>query len=111
MSRDQASLLDIAEACRLIGEFIHGMDIDAFLLDHKTQSAVLHQILVLGEAAKRISPTFREEHPEIPWRKMTGMRDVVIHVYDRVDLEEVWRTATQAVPELLEQIRPFVPKK
>lgn len=87
------------------------MDKDAFLSDQKTQSAVLHQILILGDAAKRVSPAYQEEHPDIPWRKMSGMRDVVIHAYDRVDLDEVWRTATQAVPETLEQIQPLIPKK
>ncbi len=98
MSRDHASLLDIAEAGRSIGEFIRGMDKDAFLHDHKTQSAVLHQILILGEAAKRVSPAYREEHPEIPWRTMAGMRDVVIHIYDRVDLDEVWNTGVPTLP-------------
>lgn len=111
MSRDTASLLDIAEAGKLIREFIGAMDKEAFLADRKTQSAVPHQILILGEAAKRVSPSYREQHPEIPWRQMAGMRDVVIHAYESVDLDEVWKTASQQVPELLVRIEPFVPKK
>jgi len=111
MSRDEAWLLDIAEAGRAIEEFIAGLDRAAFLEDRKTQSAVLHQILILGEAAKRVTDTYRHDHPDIPWRQMAGMRDVVIHAYDSVDLDEVWNTATGDVPELLAQIRPLLPKR
>lgn len=73
------------------------------------QSAVLHRLLVLGEAAKRISRPFRAAHPEIPWSQMAGMRDRLIHGYDEVDLDEVWRTVTRDVPALLEQIEPLLP--
>jgi uncharacterized protein with HEPN domain len=85
MSRDAASLLDIAESGKLIEEFIRGMDKGSFLIDRKTQSAGLHQILILGEAAKRVSQSYRDQHPEIPWKLMAGMRDVVIHTYESVD--------------------------
>jgi uncharacterized protein with HEPN domain len=85
MSRDAASLLDIAESGKLIEEFIRGMDKESFLIDRKTQSAGLHQILILGEAAKRVSQSYRDQHPEIPWKLMAGMRDVVIHTYESVD--------------------------
>jgi uncharacterized protein with HEPN domain len=111
MSRDKASLLDIAKAGRLIQEFIGGMNKTGFLQDQKTQSAVLHQILVLGEATKRVSTSYREAHPEVPWRLMAGMRDVVIHAYESVDLEEVWHTAINEIPKLLEKINPLLPKK
>jgi uncharacterized protein with HEPN domain len=55
----------------------------------KTQSAVLHQLLVIGEAVKRLSQDFRRDHPEIPFALIAGMRDKLIHEYDDVDLEEV----------------------
>jgi uncharacterized protein with HEPN domain len=89
MSRDDASLLDIARAAELSLKFIGGMDEVAFQTDEKTQYAVLHQILIIGEATKRISNEFREAHPAIPWKLMAGMRDIVIHAYDSVDLSEV----------------------
>ena len=72
-----------------------------FLDDVKTQSAVLHQLLVVGEAVKRLSPTFRGRYPSIPWALIAGMRDSLIHEYDTVDLDEVWSTAKRDVPRLL----------
>jgi uncharacterized protein with HEPN domain len=79
MHRDEATLLDIAVAARLVLEFKEGMDKAAFLDDVKTQSSVLHQFMVLGEAVKRLSDDFCSSHPEIPWSLMAGMRDKLIH--------------------------------
>ena len=53
------------------------LDLPAFLADAKTQSAVLHQLLILGEAVKRLSAPFREAHPEIPWKEIAGSRDIL----------------------------------
>jgi uncharacterized protein with HEPN domain len=79
MPRDDATLLDIVNAARLIQTFIQDMTQEAFLGDLKTQSAVLHQITVIGEAVKRLSQAFRERHPILPWSLMAGMRDHLIH--------------------------------
>ena len=81
----------------------------AFDADLKTQSAVLHQLMVIGEAVKRLSPEFRERHGSIPWSAIAGMRDHLIHGYDLVDLKEVWKTATADVPSLLTALEPLVP--
>jgi uncharacterized protein with HEPN domain len=70
---------------------------EAFLGDLKTQSAVLHQITVIGEAVKRLSQAFRERHPILPWSLMAGMCDHLIHGYDATDLGEVWKTAAPSV--------------
>ena len=75
MPRDEAHLLDILKAARLTVEFKGTADKDAFLVDAKTQSAVLHQLLVIGEAVKRLSPEFRAAHPEVPWKLIAGTRD------------------------------------
>jgi uncharacterized protein with HEPN domain len=111
MPRDEAILLDIAHAARLVLEFKEGMDHATFLQDLKTQSAVLHQLMVIGEAVKRLSLDFRAKHPEIPWPLIAGMRDNLIHGYDIVDLDEVWRTAKTDVPELLRLIEPLLPER
>jgi len=111
MARDQATLLDIARAARLVLEFKQGLDKAAFLQDFKTQSAILHQLMVMGEAVKRLSPDIRARHPEIPWSLVAGMRDKLIHGYDIVDLDEVWRTAVVDVPDLLSLIEPLLPKQ
>ena len=110
MYRDEATLLDIAAAARLVLEFKEGMDKAAFLDDIKTQSSVLHQLMVVGEAVKRLSDDFRSRHPDIPWSLMAGMRDKLIHGYDIVDLEEVWRTANRDVLDLLRWLEPHLPK-
>lgn len=67
MSRDETTLLDIVRAARLVLEFKRDMGKATFLKDIKTQSAVLHQLMVMGEAVKRLSQDFRSRHPEIPW--------------------------------------------
>lgn len=100
MPRDEAVLLDMLTATRRIAEFKQGVDKEEFLEDVKTQSAVLHQLMILGEAAKRLSPQIRQRSSEVPWQLIAGMRDNLIHGYRDVDLEEVWKTADRDVPEL-----------
>lgn len=62
-----------------------------FRQDPKTQSAILHQITVMGEAVKRLSLAFLAQHPDIPWRQIAGMRDFLIHADNSVDLDTVWQ--------------------
>lgn len=109
MSRDDATVLDMLKAARLAVEFKEGIDEATFVDDPKTQSAVLHQLLLLGEAVKRLSGEFRSGHPELPWRMIAGMRDRIIHGYDQVDLNEVWRTVTSDVPRLIVLLEPLAP--
>ena len=111
MSRDDASILDIGKAARLILQFKQGIDEATFLADAKTQSAILHQFMVIGEAVKRLSPTLRDSHPSVPWRLIARMRDKLIHGYDSVDLGEVWRTAERDIPDLLSAIEPLLPSE
>lgn len=82
MYRDDATLLDIAQAARLIADFLRGVDREAFFADAEKQSAELYQIAIIGEATKRLSPTFRKQHAHVPWRNIVGMRDRAIHGYD-----------------------------
>lgn len=71
---------------------------------------MLHELLVIGEAAKRLSPEFRREHPQVPWKSVAGMRDQLIHAYDAVDLEEVWKTLNCDIPQLLAFLEPLLPE-
>jgi uncharacterized protein with HEPN domain len=111
MYRDKAILLDLVRAIQLILEFKHGMDKTAFLKDVKTQSAILHQLMILGEAVKRFSQEFRVQHPDIPWSLIAGMRDKLIHQYDDVDLDEVWKTIETDIPVLLSFLKPLLPRE
>ena len=111
MSRDDATLLDILKAGRLVVEFKGNLAKNAFLRDIKTQSAILHQLLVIGEAVKRLSEDFRAEHPEIPWIRIAGMRDKLIHQYDAVDLDEVWKTVTKDIAPLISFLERLVPRE
>lgn len=102
--RDDIVLKDIVNAAQLIVEFLEGFKKDAFIDDWKTRSAILYQLTVIGEAVKRLSAEFRAAHPHIHWALMAGMRDHLVHAYDLVDWDEVWKTATKDIPDLLEKI-------
>ena len=77
----------------------------AFLSDRKTQSAVIRQLEIIGEAAKRLSDGTKAAAPQVPWRQMAGARDRLIHGYFQVDLEAVWAMVDQDLPVLKPQLR------
>jgi uncharacterized protein with HEPN domain len=96
--RDRQALIDIRDVLdRALGYPID--KVDTFQDKDYLQDAVIRCLEVLGEACKRLSPEMRQLHPELPWRAMAGMRDILIHAYDQVDLEEVWM-AYQRMPEI-----------
>lgn len=103
--RDPAHLHDMLAACRRVTAFIEGIAWESFLTDAKTQSAVVHQLLILGEASKRISAVFRGQHSDIPWAVIARTRDILIHHYDAIDAEEVWRIAARDVPAVLSRLQ------
>jgi len=107
--RDQAALLDIAQAAQSALAFVDGFTLDDFAADAKTQSAVLYQITIVGEATKRLSPEFIGQHPAINWRAMAGMRDKLVHDYGNVDIKRVWSTLQTSLPQLLTDIEPLLP--
>ncbi len=101
MQRDAGYLADIVNAARRIQHYTTGVSVDQFRDDRMRQDAVMRQLEILGEATKRLSDGFRAHHPEIPWRGIAGMRDILIHAYDHVDVLEVWRVAIEDIPRLL----------
>ena len=109
MLRDNETILDIAHACQLISNFTAGMTKQDFLDDPKTQSSVLYQIIIIGEAVNRLSETFKKAHPGIPYAKIKGMRNRITHEYKDVDLKIVWDAVTIEIPSLLKAIAPLLP--
>ncbi len=77
---------------------------DEFLANEDLKRAFVRSLEIIGEATKQVPQQFREEHPELPWRLMAGMRDRLIHDYGGVDYEIVWQTITDDVPNLLERL-------
>jgi uncharacterized protein with HEPN domain len=78
---------------------------DEFFSDRRTRDAVIRNLEVLGEAAKRLSPATRDASPGVRWRDIAGLRDFVIHRYEWVDFQEIWRVVEQDLPPLLESLR------
>ncbi|MEZ5353755.1 MAG: DUF86 domain-containing protein [Bryobacteraceae bacterium] len=99
MKDDGLYLEHMLERCRRIGRFLHGGRA-RFFENEETQDAVIRNIEVIGEAAKRVSAETRARKPDLEWKRIAGMRDVLIHNYIGVDLNEVWMAATHDIPEL-----------
>jgi uncharacterized protein with HEPN domain len=111
MQRDTSLILDMANACRQIIQFTGQMDFGQFSGDSKTQSAVIHQFLIIGEVAKLLSDDFKKASPAIPWSAMARMRDKLIHHYRGVDLHEIWKAAELEIPKLLSFLEKYLPEK
>jgi uncharacterized protein with HEPN domain len=87
--------------------FVEGLGKDDFVLDKRTQQAVIMSLIIIGEAATKVMerfPTFAETHAQLPWRSMRGMRNRIAHGYFDINLDVVWDTVQSALPELLNQL-------
>lgn len=104
-------LSDVHEAIRRIGIYTKGIDYENFLDDIKTQDAVIRNLEIIGEAAKNISENFKDEHPQILWKDLAGIRDKLIHHYFGVNLEVVWYIIKDDLPPLKEEIRRILEQK
>lgn len=104
-------LQDIVDSISDIKEFIEGMTFKEFTEDKRTFNAVLRSIEVMGEASRNIPEEIRAQYPQVPWRKMTGMRDKLIHEYHGVDIDTVWRTLHEDIPPLKDMIQGIINKE
>ena len=92
-----------------VRELIAGLSVAAYLADRKTQLAVERAIEILGEAARRVSPTVQQAHPEIPWAGIIAQRNVIAHEYGEIKQERLWVVATVHVKDLIPKLRLLVP--
>lgn len=102
--RDKDFLGDIEETVQRIASYTKGLTYKKFLLDRKTQDAVVRNFEIIGEAAKNISRDLRSKHPQIQWKKISGLRDKLIHFYFGIDYKIVWNIARKELPKLSKQI-------
>ena len=109
MDRDLVCLLDVPGSAAAIRSYIEGVSRDEFLANAQLQDSVTRRIEIIGEAAGRLSSAFRERHPQIPWARIRGMRNRMIHGYEDIDMDIVWDTVEQHIPRLISQIERLVP--
>jgi len=82
--------------------------IENYLRDRKLQLAIERLLEVIGEAANRVSLDFQQNHPEIPWRKIVGQRNVIAHEYGEIKQERIWTVVSSNVPGLIEKLEPLI---
>lgn len=111
MPRDDEYLLDILEAARLARQYVSRRSAAEFLVDTECQDAVIRRLEIIGEAARRLSEEKRLALPEVAWEAMVGMRNILIHEYDDVDLSVVWNAVHEDLPPLITVLEKIVPPK
>ncbi|MCX7088382.1 MAG: DUF86 domain-containing protein [Methylococcales bacterium] len=97
----------ILEASKLACGYVEGTNKDDFMADKRTQQAVILNLVIIGEAATKLLKDYSEfldQHPDVPWRNMKGMRNRIAHGYFDINLEVVWETVNIALPQLLERL-------
>lgn len=106
--RDAALLLDIVNAVRDIEDFVEGVDFLAFANDKMLRYAVERQLIVVGEAAKRLSDSLKRTTPSVPWTAIIGLRNILAHEYGEILAERIWLVATRDLKKLLKEILPHL---
>lgn len=98
----------MVDTARRIVERVQGLSQDQFKAQEDLRDAIVHRILIIGEAASRVSLAFREKHPEVEWQRIIGMRNRIVHDYMNVDYDIVWQVATHNVQALITALEPLL---
>lgn len=102
---DSDFLADMLEAAERILSYTAEFDYDSFALDTKTQDAVIRNLEIIGEVAKKISEEFRHQHADLPWRSMAGLRDRLIHDYFGVNIDIIWEIISNELPGVVDSLK------
>jgi len=108
MAKDNAYLEDILQAARAIQRFTSGVAREEFKANEEKYEAVNRKFEIIGEAARRLSPETLKAVPEIPWKLITAMRNILIHDYDDVDLDIVWDTVQRDLPPMIARLEAYL---
>lgn len=107
MRDDRLRLVDIQRAIVRIEKYTAGGR-EAFDSDELIQTWIVHHLQIIGEASRTLSQDFRQNHPEIPWQQIIGMRHILVYQYFGIDIEAVWTAAIVDIPALKEQIEALL---
>lgn len=109
MKRDvKVFLSDVLESIEKIEEYMKDITKEDFFKKTQLQDAVMRRLEIIGEATKNIPMSFRKKYTDIPWKKIAGLRDVLIHAYFGVKLERVWNVVKKDLPDLEKQIEKIL---
>ncbi|MGB9627709.1 MAG: DUF86 domain-containing protein [Thermodesulfobacteriota bacterium] len=109
MKRDYHLFLkDIIDAIEAIEKFVEGMELEAVIEDDKTSSAVIRKFEIIGEAVKNIPDSMREKYSNIPWKRMAGMRNRLIHGYFGIDYKLVWGAIKVEIPKIKPELQKIL---
>lgn len=106
--RDSVFIAQMIESAEAALEFSDGFTAESFANDRLVGFAVVRAVQLVGQAARGVSEELQAAHPEIPWREMIGMRNVVVHDYADVDMALVWKTVRHDLPGLIERLRTIL---
>lgn len=105
-SRDwQLRIKDMLQATQTINEFTDGLSFETFQNNKLVVQSVLYNFVIIGEAATHIPDDIKQRYPEIPWRMMSDMRNVITHEYFQVNLSVVWQTIQRSLPPVIAQLQ------
>jgi len=111
MKKDnQLYLQDIIEAIEKIEQYVENKKFDDFAGNAMMQDAVIRQFEIIGESAKRLTPDFLESHKDFPFKKAIAMRNLLIHEYDYINVESVWKTIKEDLPDFKDNINKILKK-
>jgi uncharacterized protein with HEPN domain len=108
MLRDDAYLLDILDSARTAVEYMRGKTWEEFSQDHLLQDAVVRRLEIVGEASGRVSEETQMRYSHLPWQAMKGTRNKIIHEYDSIELDIIWKIVQEDLPALIDELEKII---